>query len=366
MYILGVNISHDGSCCLLQDGEIVFYQEDERLSKFKNNLNPEYNNRRSRPYIFYQNQIIKKYTNYLDYIIFSSFRDTTGYDYEVIFNILNKLKSEGIDWKHLIFEEEQHHLYHASSASFCSGFEECACLILDGAGAFIGNRFDNLVNAAYSEIESIYHFSYSNGFTPKFKHYSKRGKGNYSEFEVRDDNGCTVALSDSYGCGSLFTVFSTSLGYRGTHCAGKIMGLASYGQNTNNFGDWFFYCLDGIGITNNNLLAPLLNVLKYLPEQEQRNALKTLQEETKKHTINLIRKSLEMCNTNNIVLSGGYFLNCVNNYHYLKEFPEVNFYVDPIAHDGGTAIGAAKHLWYNLTKDQTIRKLDSLYLGENP
>ena len=31
-----------------------------------------------------------------------------------------------------------------------------------------------------------------------------------------------------------------------------------------------------------------------------------------------------------------------------KEFPDYNFFVDPVAHDGGTAIGAA--VWYNEQK----------------
>jgi carbamoyltransferase len=97
---------------------------------------------------------------------------------------------------------------------------------------------------------------------------------------------------------------------------------------------------------------------------EQRDIMKTLQEETKEHVIFLIEKSINLCNTNNIVLSGGYFLNCVNNYQYLKAFPDVNFFVDPIAYDGGLSIGAARYLWWDLTKDQTIRKLEHLYLGE--
>ena len=45
----------------------------------------------------------------------------------------------------------------------------------------------------------------------------------------------------------------------------------------------------------------------------------------------------------NIVLSGGYSLNCTNNYKYLSEFPDHQFFVDPIPHDGGSALGAA--LW---------------------
>ena len=44
--------------------------------------------------------------------------------------------------------------------------------------------------------------------------------------------------------------------------------------------------------------------------------------------------------SNNIVLSGGYFLNCSNNFKYVKKYPNINFFVDPIPHDGGTAIGA--------------------------
>ena len=42
----------------------------------------------------------------------------------------------------------------------------------------------------------------------------------------------------------------------------------------------------------------------------------------------------------NIILVGGCFLNCVVNYKLLKKFGK-KIYVEPIAHDGGTAIGAA-------------------------
>lgn len=164
------------------------------------------------------------------------------------------------------------------------------------------------------------------------------------------------------GCGLMFNEFSFQLGYNSGHDAGKIMGLSSYGNHTGKYGKWFSY-IDDVGITNNNLLYPLLSNISNRTDQEKKDILKTLQEETKTHTIYLIEKALDLCNTNNISLSGGYFLNCVNNYQYLKKFPNVNFYVDPISHDGGTAIGAAKYLWWVITKDQTIRKLDNLYLG---
>jgi len=52
-------------------------------------------------------------------------------------------------------------------------------------------------------------------------------------------------------------------------------------------------------------------------------------------------------------LSGGYSLNCTNNYKYLQAFPEYQFFVDPIPHDGGTAVGAALEEWRKLNADDT-------------
>jgi len=64
---------------------------------------------------------------------------------------------------------------------------------------------------------------------------------------------------------------------------------------------------------------------------------------TFKDTCDLIDQAKEI--NNNIVLSGGYFLNCSNNFKYVEKYPNLNFFVDPIPHDGGTAIGAA--LYYD-------------------
>ena len=81
------------------------------------------------------------------------------------------------------------------------------------------------------------------------------------------------------------------------------------------------------------------------------------------HTIRLIKQLLDKTGTKNVVLSGGYFLNCVNNYHYIKEFPEINFYVDPCSHDGGTAIGAAFYVWHHLLNNTQRHPITSLFLG---
>jgi predicted NodU family carbamoyl transferase len=52
-------------------------------------------------------------------------------------------------------------------------------------------------------------------------------------------------------------------------------------------------------------------------------------------------------------LSGGYSLNCTNNYKYLDAFPDHQFFVDPIPHDGGTGAGAA--IWFErMLKNGTV------------
>jgi carbamoyltransferase len=66
----------------------------------------------------------------------------------------------------------------------------------------------------------------------------------------------------------------------------------------------------------------------------------------------------------NLCLSGGFFLNCVSNYHLLKNLPDdVQIYVEPISSDAGNALGAAKFLYHTLTKDMTIRPQTNIYYG---
>ena len=80
-------------------------------------------------------------------------------------------------------------------------------------------------------------------------------------------------------------------------------------------------------------------------------------------TISLIELAIDTTGEKNVVLAGGYGLNCVANYYLKKRFPNINFYVDPVSHDGGTAIGLAKYAWYNYSQEIEQRPLKSVYLG---
>ena len=67
-----------------------------------------------------------------------------------------------------------------------------------------------------------------------------------------------------------------------------------------------------------------------------------VQTQTQKQVANLIRKAVAMSGKKNVVLSGGYGLNCVANYYYLEELKDldINLYVES-NNDAGTAMGAA-------------------------
>ena len=91
-----------------------------------------------------------------------------------------------------------------------------------------------------------------------------------------------------------------------------------------------------------------------------------VQTQTQEQVTNLIRKAVAMTGKKNVVLSGGYGLNCVANYHYLEALRNegINLYVEPVSNDAGTAMGAALLQYRTITRDRTINdQVDTLYNG---
>ena len=137
-----------------------------------------------------------------------------------------------------------------------------------------------------------------------------------NEFETRD--GVDYEFTSLPSNGMNFSNMSVTLGCdpvgRG---AGKVMGMASYSSEPQ------------------------------IPNVFSKHTTAQLCElESLKHAKTVIQKAIDYKpDVKNIVLSGGYSLNCTNNYKYLQAFPEHNFFVDPIPHDGGTAVGSALDYW---------------------
>ena len=80
-----------------------------------------------------------------------------------------------------------------------------------------------------------------------------------------------------------------------------------------------------------------------------------LQQKSFDFTCKIIQRAIDLNpDCKNIILSGGFALNCTNNAKYLDKFPDHQFFVDPVAHDGGTAVGAAIRLGRALKQGEEI------------
>lgn len=316
---IGVNISHDSSICI-KDSDTIKFFEESRFSKNK------YWEPTKEDFIF---SSFKNINNFDDTFVFSSYDRENNEDEEIIKNICKKYKI-----KNYFFNSFSHHLYHACSGFYASSFNNALCVVVDGHGSRLPQQ------NTFQEVDSIY-FIDNTSIKPKYKNYSNAKYSTlWSNFDDRQkllylinqvwenltedklnnnyfvENDCLKRMTSFYNPGLLFNHLCATLHFYDKKTfqakAGEAMGLSSYGKN---YG------------------------------KRDEDLCKQVQEATEKYTIELIEKALTYSDTRNIVLSGGYFLNCVNNYKYTQYFKNINFFIDPCPHDGGTALGAA--VWYD-------------------
>jgi carbamoyltransferase len=191
-----------------------------------------------------------------------------------------------------------------------------------------------------------------------------------------------LAITDRAGIVKAYEAVTEYCGWSSIE-AGKTMGLFPYGKENSTFPD----ILDNndlpIPITNRNLIVPRYpngavinsNMYTFLKEnsnndvtllQNRRDLAYAVQKESQKAGADLIRHAVELSGCKNVVISGGYGLNCVANYSYLEELKDlgINLYVEPVSNDAGTAMGAALLWYHNVTGDTAVRpRADNVYLG---
>jgi len=379
MKILGINISHHASSCLLIDNEIKFLLEDERINRKKGYIpEDDLDDLENGSFKINFAEKLLNYTSHLDYVIFSSFGRTNNFDNFIIERYKEGMKKSGITWNEVIFESDNHHIYHACSGFYGSEFDESVALILDGGGSiyqdgsdFLGKNSQNY----FREVETIFKLDYKSGVQPLWKHHTLAEQSTNIFAENLNDN----IISNSLSCGRMFNLFAYELGFSNGDDSGKVMGMSSYHKESEikkeyrwwRDIDWFTE-MNNIWITSPELHYNLQNINPFPYERLSKNyddflircdIANKMQEETLNHTKRLIIKAVELSNCKNVVISGGYALNCLNNYQYLDIDREINLYVDPVCYDAGTSLGAAKWLYYKLTKSMEKNPLTSLYLS---
>jgi len=375
MNILGISPHHHSSICLLQEGEIIFFNQEERIFREKKAI--------SFPF---KTLIDVIQNNHIDYVAQCSpgvqFPKTntkstdSKYDDESYFEELISRYHPEILFQN--FGNSDHHLTHAFHSFYNSGFKEAIGVVIDGLGS---GTPDNTLR----ETETFYHLAYPNSPKVLFKHTSA-----FIDIDPYQEKEENVTISPCTSLSRCYEQVTTYLGW-GLNEAGKTMGLSSYGKLNTNFPNFFINQFD-VKYGNPEIFIPeyirdidpdkrlsdtyhpILS-LETNPKSWHKNPSKITQKEkdlawkiqndTQQIVGDLIEKSINETNLKQVCCSGGYFLNCVANYYLIKRFPDIEFYFEPIANDAGTAIGAAKLLWHQLTQDTTIRPFKSLYLGKH-
>ena len=331
--IAGINLAKNGSLVILQDGEIEFYLEEERVTRTKRDISAK--------------ALADKYIDSsIDVLTicdcFTRYTRQTFLDRTKAKNELCKIaRSRGC--LSIVDYRNRHHECHAASAFYNSGFDDAVCVVMDGKGSY--HTDDSVaqtegyesagVQLRYAEIESIY--DYSGEFIPLFKHYSTFW--NEDECELIDEPYWYKGnlYSDRTSIGQAFRRVSRYCNFDEIE-AGKTMGLSAYGHSatpTDLFVEEYNHslCSKDLYASGN---TTEYHGTAYRPE----DLAYRLQKSAEKHAIFMIKKAVEMSGKKNVVVSGGFFLNCAANQSIIKEL-DINLYVDPIAYDGGIAIGSA-------------------------
>ena len=367
MNILGFNPSHHGSVCLLQDGEIKYFIQEERIGNrikydsipFKSFINLLQN---------YKIDVITWASPSIKYPITN--KDDTPYWYKLAFSYHPKVKLYDAS-------KDAHHLSHIAHSFYNSGFKECLGIVIDGFGSLLKDK-----NIIGQETETIFYCSYPSNFKILYKNaygiFPSNIKNNFKNLYITNN----VTLSRVY------ETITMHLGWSRNE-AGKTMGLAPYGKNNKNIptlikfntGDPSIFYYD---LTQESLLP---NQNETFIDEENNPQLKLqrdprewhydeskitdlekdlawqIQNDTQQLVGDYVEKAIKKTGLKQVCCAGGYFLNCVTNYYLTKRFPDIEFYFEPIANDSGTAIGAAKLVWHSQTQDTTKRPFKSLYLG---
>ena len=287
---LGVNISHNCSFAYFENNILKEYYEEDRFNKIKNYM-PDSNEDGNYTYEY---KVLQKFKNTtFDVVAFASYdRGHLQIELPIINHILKQIK-----YKKYYFNINNHHIYHVTCGYYFSKFKKALAVITDGGGEIYNKWFRVMQSIFYIDDKNIktYYKHFTNNKIDYFLNFNKIP----SEENIKiNDHDSTV--SNKLIGGYKYLKYTMEAGFKPFE-EGQLMGLAAYKN-------------------------PI--------------AMKA-QKECLQENIELIKKAITYNDCKNIILSGGYHLNCSNNFKLVKHFPDLNFFVDPIAHDGGTAVGVA-------------------------
>ena len=329
-------ISENTAACLLEDGRLVAFAEEERFTRVKHA--PRMIPKKSIEYCLEQagislqdvdfiavgwesvakswgknifanlkegnfKRMIRENGAYLEYFL-KMFR---------LKDYLSSLDETGESWKKIRYMP--HHIAHAASALRFSGFEESIIISLDGVGE------DNAGLLGYfrdGKIHTIRH----------------------------------VGINQSLGW--LYAKATEICGFLPHSHEGKLMGLAAYGTPRENYLKNIAELTDNGYILKKNWTRRLEKRFKKRKEnekltQEHKDLAASVQQFVEEAAARLAQYLYKKTKMRNICLAGGVALNCDMNSRLAQLNCFDNIFIQPVANDAGTALGAAAELYFQKT-----------------
>lgn len=349
-WVLGISASHNGSACLLKGDEIVVAIQEERLSKFK----------RQRIYGAGPSLATSYCLSYagigpdeLDMVVLCVQGKSRDSQHDIRLDPFLNLLTHQVPTRII-----PHHYGHALSAFATSGFADAAILVVDGAGSpvedFTADEHDILTRSFDNGWETISLYSgEATTVMPLEKHVV--------------ENGAWLAMHDTGmpsfgGLGGMYSAVAQQI-FGEPMEAGKVMGLAPYGEPQIPFESFIEICANGFHykenvpsqFRHNQRWPALANEYECLAASVQA-ALETA-------LMHLVERLRDKCDSANLCYAGGVALNSVANERIIRESGFQNVYIIPAAEDSGTAVGAAYYGLWQLTHHNSRRRLVHDALG---
>jgi carbamoyltransferase len=343
-WILGISASHNGSACLLKGDEIVVAIQEERLSRIK----------RHRIYGAGPSRAVAYCLNY------------AGIDPSELSLIVLCIQGRASDKVHDISSDPflrvlthriptitiPHHYGHAVSVFATSGLAESAVLIVDGAGSPVADFTPaelKVLNGNPEDSWETISLYYASGtmIVPLEKHAIDRGA-----WLVMHDGEMP-----SFGSlGGMFSAAAQQI-FGEPSEAGKVMGLAPYGHAEFPTSD-FFEVAGGRFHFKDDVPLRFRNSQRWPDCASEYEALAgSVQAALEDALLYLVQRVRELSRSDNLCYAGGVALNSVANERIIREAGFRNVYIMAAAEDSGTAIGAAYHGFWQLTKYNSQRPI---------
>lgn len=355
-YHLGLNLGHDRSAVLVRDGEIVVAIHQERLDRLKHSVGFLHQAAHDPTQIQLPHEAIQ-------YCLTSAgiglsevatlSANMPGIDHGA--EILRRSLPPEFAGK--VLEVPGHHLMHAYTAYWPSGFEEALVLVVDASGS------------AHERQTESYTLYEARGGALKTLH----------EERVPSHLAGLSTLGFVYEYVSRKAGFVTEVGSPGIGPsvsvpeAGKLMGLAPYGGPQKHWPRWIQPRPDSysVDIAAYDLFLEVAALEKRYDDGQGKAYLRPylvdlawkVQHELEQALLHIVGRAVQETGLRRLCLAGGVALNSVANYKLLQELGLEDIFIFPAAGDAGIAAGCALWAYAEQEKGRRRKPLRRATLG---